>query len=121
MTTVLPPLAGVFGVPRLQFALYDVAGSILWAGVWMGLGFLFSSAIETVILRVASLGRAAVLVVAAVLVGYVVLKYLRRQLFLRRLRMARISAEELKGKLAAGEELVVIDLRTALDVAAMIA
>jgi len=47
-----------------------------------------------------------------------VLKYLRRQLFLRRLRMARISAEELKGKLAAGEELVVIDLRTALDVAA---
>ena len=118
MTTVLPPLAGVFGVPRLQFALYDVAGSILWAGVWMGLGFLFSSAIETVILRVASLGRAAVLVVAAVLVGYVVLKYLRRQLFLRRLRMARISAEELKGKLAAGEELVVIDLRTALDVAA---
>ena len=118
MTTVLPPLAGVFGVPRLQFALYDVAGSILWAGVWMGLGFLFSSAIETVILRVASLGRAAVLVVAAVLVGYVVLKYLRRQLFLRRLRMARISAEELKGKLAAGEEIVVIDLRTALDVAA---
>jgi hypothetical protein len=63
-------------------------------------------------------GRAAVLVVAAVLVGYVVLKYLRRQLFLRRMRMARISAEELKGKLAAGEELVVIDLRTALDVAA---
>ena len=118
MTTVLPPLAGVFGVSRLQFALYDVAGSILWAGVWMGLGFLFSDAIETVILRVASLGRAAVLVVASALVGYVVLKYLRRQLFLRRLRTARISAEELKGKLAAGEEIVIIDLRTALDVAA---
>jgi membrane protein DedA with SNARE-associated domain len=36
---VVPPLAGVFGVSRLQFALYDVAGSVLWAGFWTGVGY----------------------------------------------------------------------------------
>jgi membrane protein DedA with SNARE-associated domain len=118
MTTVLPPLAGVFGVSRLQFALYDVAGSVLWAGVWMGLGFVFSDAIEQVILRVAGLGRSAGLVVAAALILYILVKYLRRQLFLRRLRMARIPPEELRRKIDAGEDVTVIDLRTALDVTA---
>ena len=118
MTTVLPPLAGVFGVSRLQFALYDVAGSVLWAGVWMGLGFVFSDAIEQVILRVASLGRSAGLVVAAALILYILVKYLRRQLFLRRLRMAQIPPEELRRKIDAGEDVTVIDLRTALDVTA---
>jgi membrane protein DedA with SNARE-associated domain len=118
LTTVLPPLAGVFGVPRLQFALYDAAGSILWAGVWMGIGFVFSGAIEQVLIRVASLGRAAALVVGAALVGYVLLKYLRRWAFLRRLRIARIPPEDLKRKLDAGEDIAILDLRTALDVAA---
>jgi len=118
MTTVLPPLAGVFGVSRLQFALYDVAGSVLWAGVWMGLGFVFSDAIEQVILRVAGLGRSAGLVVAAALILYILVKYLRRQLFLRRLRMAQIPPEELRRKIDAGEDVTVIDLRNALDVTA---
>ena len=118
MTTVMPPLAGVFGISRLQFALYDAAGSVLWAGVWMGLGFVFSDGIEQVILRVASLGRSAVLVIGAALILYVVVKYLRRQLFIRRLRMARIPPEDLRQKIDAGEDVTIIDLRTALEVVA---
>jgi membrane protein DedA with SNARE-associated domain len=118
LTTVMPPLAGVFGVPRLRFALYDLAGVVLWAGLWAGIGYVFSDAIEAVALRVSALGRAAGLVVAGALVGYVLLKYLRRRLFLRRLRIARISPEDLKRKLDAGEDVAILDLRTALDVAA---
>src|SRR5262245_60975454 len=30
LTTLLPALAGVFAVTRLQFALYDLAGVLLW-------------------------------------------------------------------------------------------
>src|SRR2546425_3088119 len=78
LTTVMPPLAGVFGVPRLPFALYDLAGIVLWAGFWMGIGYVFSSAIEPVIIRVSGLGRAAAWVVGAALIGYILLKYLRR-------------------------------------------
>jgi membrane protein DedA with SNARE-associated domain len=119
LTTVLPPLAGVVGVPRLQFALYDLAGIVLWAGFWTGIGYVFSSAIEQVLVRVSGLGRAAALVVGAALIGYVLLKYLRRWMFLRRLRIARISPEDLRRKIEAGEDIAILDLRTALDVAAV--
>jgi membrane protein DedA with SNARE-associated domain len=119
LTTVMPPLAGVFGVPRLRFAIYDLTGVALWAGFWSGIGYVFSDTIEVVALRVSALGRTAGLMVAGVLVGYVLLKYLRRRLFLRQLRIARISPEELKRKLAAGEDVAILDLRTALDVTAV--
>jgi len=56
-------------------------------------------------------------VLGAALIGYVVLKYLRRRLFLRRLRIARITPEDLRRKLEAGEDIAIVDLRTALDVA----
>jgi membrane protein DedA with SNARE-associated domain len=118
LTTVMPPLAGVFGVSRLRLVVYDLAGVILWAGVWAGIGYAFSDAIEEVVLRVSALGHTAGLVVAGILIGYILLKYLRRQLFLRRLRVARISPADLKHKLDTGEDILILDLRTALDVAA---
>ena len=118
LTTVMPPLAGVFGVSRLRFVRYDLAGVLLWAGLWSGIGYFFSEAIEVVVRRVSALGRTAGVLVAGLLVAYVLLKYLRRWLFLRRLRIARISPEDLKRRLEAGEDIAIIDLRTALDVAA---
>ena len=118
LTTVMPPLAGVFGVPRLRFVLYDLAGIVLWAGLWLGVGYAFSEAIEVVVRRVSALGHTAGLLAAGVLVGYILLKYLRRWLFLRRLRIARIPAEEVQRKLAAGEDVLILDLRTALDATA---
>jgi membrane protein DedA with SNARE-associated domain len=118
LTTVMPPLAGVFGVPRPRFALYDLAGVVLWAGFWMATGYVFSETIEMIARRVSTLGRAAGLLIVAVLLGYILLKYLRRQLFLRQLRIARVSPEELKRKLDAGEDVAILDVRSALDVAA---
>jgi membrane protein DedA with SNARE-associated domain len=119
LTTVMPPLAGVFGVSRLRFAVYDLAGVVLWAALWLGIGYLFSTTIEEVVARVTAAGRTTGLVVAGALVGYLLLKYVRRWLFIRRLRIARIPPEDLKGKLDAGESVAVIDLRTALDVTAV--
>jgi membrane protein DedA with SNARE-associated domain len=118
LTTVLPPLAGAFGVSRLQFALYDVGGSLLWSGFWLGVGYLFSEAIEGVIERIARLGHTAIVFIVAAVVAYLALKYLRRWLFLRRFRVARISPETLKEKLEGGEDVTIIDLRNELDVIA---
>src|SRR5262249_139890 len=118
LTTVMPPLAGIFGVPRLRFALYDLAGVLLWAGLWAGVGYVFSETIEEVARRVSALGRTAGVLAVASLVGYIVLKYVRRRLFLRRLWISRITAEDLKRRLDAGEDVAVLDVRSALDVAA---
>jgi membrane protein DedA with SNARE-associated domain len=118
LTTVMPPLAGIFGVSRLRFVLYDLAGVVLWAGLWVAVGYVFSGAIDAVVRRVSTLGHGVGVAAAALLVGWVLVKFLRRWLFLRRLRMARISPEDLKGKLDAGEDVAIIDLRTVLDVSA---
>jgi|SRR5262245_818413 len=119
LTTVVPPLAGIFAIPRARFALYEIAGVVLWAGTWIGLGYLFSDAIALIALSAARLGRTLGLVVVAAAAGYILLKYLRRRLFLRTLRIARISPDALKARLDAGEDISIIDLRTPLDVAAV--
>ena len=50
------------------------------------------------------------------LAGYILWKYVKRQRFLHRLRIARISPRELLEKLNAGEEVMIVDLRQPLDI-----
>ena len=51
----------------------------------------------------------------AAFAGYILWKFYHRQKFLRKLRIARITPEELKGKIDAGEDVLVVDLRHSLD------
>jgi len=51
-------------------------------------------------------------VVAALLGAYIVVKFLLRRRYLRRLRRATISPEALEGRLDAGEDVSIVDLRT---------
>jgi membrane protein DedA with SNARE-associated domain/rhodanese-related sulfurtransferase len=118
LTTIMPPLAGVFAVTRARFALYDLTGVVLWAGTWLSLGYFFSDAIALITTRASALGRALGLVMVAALAGYILVKYVRRHLVLQRSRRARVSAEGLKRRLDAGDEVTVIDVRTPRDVAA---
>jgi len=83
LSTVMPPLAGVFAVTRGRFALYDLAGVLLWAGTWLALGYFFSDAIVSIAARATGLGRMLGLVIVTALVGYLPVKYGRRHLFLR--------------------------------------
>jgi rhodanese-related sulfurtransferase len=56
-----------------------------------------------------------VLLLSAGLAGYILYKYAARRRFIRQLRIARISVEELKRKLDDGESPVIVDLRDAHD------
>jgi membrane protein DedA with SNARE-associated domain len=112
LTTVMPPLAGVFAITRVRFALYDLAGVLLWAGTWLALGYFFSDGIVLITAKASALGRMLGLVIVTTLAGYILVKYGRRRLFLRKLRTARVSPEALKRRLDAGENVAMIDLRT---------
>jgi rhodanese-related sulfurtransferase len=48
--------------------------------------------------------------------AYVLWHFWQRQRFLRKLRIARITPEELLRKINAGEEVMIVDLRSSLDV-----
>jgi len=111
----VPPMAGHLGMRLGRFVLLDGLGAILWICVFSGAGFLFSEQIESVALMLARLGNGAVILAAGGLAGYLVGKYVQRRRYLRKLRVARISPDELMRKLAAGEDPVIIDLRHALE------
>jgi membrane protein DedA with SNARE-associated domain len=110
-STAAPPLAGVLGMPLLRFAVFTGLGGLIWAGAFVGLGWLFSAQLEVVADYVARLGGRAVAVLAASLGAYIAWKYVARQRFLRRIKIARITPEALKASLDAGDDLMIVDVR----------
>lgn len=119
LNPVTAALSGVVKVRLGRFVVYATASGFAWAVVWMGLGYMFSDLIEEVTAQAARLGHGSILAVLGVLGGYVGIKYLQRHRFLRALRTARIGADELKRRLDEGQETLIVDLRTRLDVQAM--
>src|SRR5262245_3914129 len=79
LTTILPPLAGVFAVGRVRFVLYDFAGVLLWAVTWLSAGYFFSDGIALIANRVTALGHLFGLVVVIMLIGYALFLYRRRR------------------------------------------
>src|ERR1700724_4556862 len=115
LSTVAPPLAGIFHMRPRRFFLFDAGGSLLWAGTFLGLGFAFSGEIERIAEHAVRLGGWLLVILIAMLASYIAYKFIARQRFLRELRISRISVDELKEKIDAGEELVIVDLRHSLD------
>jgi membrane protein DedA with SNARE-associated domain len=119
LSTVAPPLAGMVGIGRPQFIALDITAAILWAGTWMGLGYVFSDALELVASRAARLGNWIAVVIAAAFGAYVLIKFVQRRRFIRSLRIARIMPDELKRRLDKGDDtFVIVDTRSVLDVTA---
>lgn len=113
--TVAPPLAGMFEMRVSRFLIYDFLGTALWSVTFLGLGYAFHPQIEAVALFAERLGAGALAILIAALALYLAWKAIRRRRFLRELRIARITPDELKAKLDAGEPIEVVDLRHAVD------
>lgn len=117
LSPIASTLAGMVGVARRQFIALDSLGAIIWAGAWMGLGYVFSDVLELVATWVSYLGKYALLIIGAALASYIAIKFIQRRRFFRSLRIARITPDELKRRLDAGDgDLAVIDTRSALEV-----
>ncbi len=112
---VAPPLAGIFHMRMSRFLLFDASGACLWAGTFLGVGYIFSGQIERIADHAAALGSWALVILVAALVSYIAWKYIARQRFIRELRISRITVEELKEKIDKGEDMVIVDLRHSLD------
>ena len=115
LNTASPPLAGIFRMRLERFLFFDALGIILWVGAYVGLGYAFSDQLERVAARALALGAGLIALLLAAFGGFLVWKYVKRQRFLRELRVARITPDELKQMLDAGEDTVIVDLRHALD------
>ena len=116
---IAPPLAGMVGVGPARFVAYSAAAALLWAGVWIGLGYLAGDALQYVVQETGRFGSVLGWVVAVVIIAYAAVKWMKRQRFLRKLRIARMTQLELKSHLDAGDAMFIVDLRSSLDVATL--
>jgi membrane protein DedA with SNARE-associated domain/rhodanese-related sulfurtransferase len=105
-------LAGYQRTPLRRFVAYDGTGALLWAGVAIATGVIFHGAVNEALMTLESMGRVGLGVVLVVIVAFVIRKYWKRRLFLRELRMERISVAELQALMDTPESPLLIDVRS---------
>lgn len=118
LSTAAPPMAGMFGMSLTRFLVFDGFGTLLWAGGWTGLGYIFSNQLERAVSYAAGFGAAAGVALVAGLAAYLGGKYFQRVRMIRRMRVARITPVEVKRMMETGEDIFIVDLRHSVDVAA---
>lgn len=114
LSTLVPPLAGNAGVSTSRFVFFDGLSSLLYTGSFILVGVLFSRQLEQILNALTGLGHSAIGVVAGLAALYIGYKYFQRQRLLNELRMARITVDELHQKQEAGENPIILDLRSQL-------
>src|SRR3984957_10166196 len=118
LNAMAAPLSGIIRMGWRRFLLFDVLGALFWSSSFMITGYVFSGELERIAAQAAYLGEWVLVLVLAAFAGYIGWKYYNRRRFLRKLRISRITPEELKEKIDAGEDVIIVDLRHALDFAA---
>ena len=111
LTTLAPPLAGMSGMPLRRFVVLDLVGDFLWVTTFVGIGWLAGEPFFRLVHLAMAYAGSAVGAAAIVLALYLLYKLLQHVRFRTSLRVARLSAGELKARLDQGEDLVLVDLR----------
>jgi membrane protein DedA with SNARE-associated domain/rhodanese-related sulfurtransferase len=107
---VSPPLAGAGGATVGGFLAYDTAGSVLWTGAYVLLGFGFWRQIDRVMFFIDRFGKSVAIVVGVPLLLYILWRALHLIRIIRHLRLRRISPAMLQSRIDAGEKLAIFDL-----------
>jgi membrane protein DedA with SNARE-associated domain/rhodanese-related sulfurtransferase len=108
------PVAGMSGMERGRFLLFNGLGSLLWAVVFALAGYIPARKLPIDVLIEEAAGWLLALLVVA-LIANVVWKYVQRQKFIKSLRVSRMTVHELKAALDRGERPFVVDLRHKLE------
>lgn len=113
LTNITVAMAAVTPMRLGTFVMLNVAGTVLYFSVPVLLGALFYRAIDQILDTTATLGTTGIVVILAILALYVVVRWWRRQAFIRQLRMDRISVDELIAMIDAGNVPIILDVRSA--------
>jgi rhodanese-related sulfurtransferase len=115
MGVVSTPLAGIIRMRLSRFLLLDGLGAFGWVGAYTFIGYLFGRQLDRALEYAFGMGRTFLVLVAAGLAIYVLRKYVSRRRFIRDHLIGRITPQELMRKIDAGDKIVIIDVRHALD------
>jgi hypothetical protein len=111
LSLIAVAMAGVTKMPVLIFLLLDGIGSVLFISAFVALGLLFQDAITSMLSTLTQLGKIGGLIVVAAIGLYLLTKWWRRRLFIRQLRMDRITVAELRKLIDDGQKIIILDVR----------
>jgi rhodanese-related sulfurtransferase len=114
LSTLVPPLAGATRVQWRAFLLFDGIGSMLWAASGLGAGYLMHAQIAELLAQTERLGTGALILVAAIVAGYIATKWWQRRRLNATLRSARIDVDELQALVTSGARPTIVDVRSAV-------
>lgn len=115
LSTIAPPMAGMFKVTAWKFLGMDTGGALLWSGAYLIVGWIFRDQLELAAAMLARLGSGLIVLLVGAVVLYIAFKYIQRQRVYRDLRIARIAPRELKSRMDKGENVIVVDLRSEFE------
>lgn len=112
LSMLAPPLAGALGMRAKSFAIFNLAGTVLWAGSGIALGALFHDQIERLLKSLSDLGGIALVLLAALLAVYIAVRAWRRWRVNRlSVNLPRIRPGELAELVKQQEAMVIVDVR----------
>jgi len=111
LNTVAQPMAGIVRLSWLRFLVYDVCGTLFWAGTVLIAGRLFHRQIEDVLALLRRTGASILALAIVAAIGWITFKFIQRRRFIHKLRVSRITPEELKQEIDRGIPVVIVDLR----------
>ncbi len=115
---VAATLSGHFRINLFRFFSYSAVGSIAWILTYLTIGYVFSDQLEDVAEYLARFGIWLLIFLGGVIIAYIIYRYMRRQRILRDLNIPKISADDLRRMLDNNEDVMIVDLRSSLDIAA---
>ena len=83
----------------------------MWAGVAISLGYIFRNAVDDVLGVLQQMGKIGLVLIVLAFVAYVFWKWLHRKRFIQQLVMDRISVDEVRTLIDAGQFGMMIDVR----------
>jgi membrane protein DedA with SNARE-associated domain/rhodanese-related sulfurtransferase len=110
--TIAPPMSGAMGTSYPRFLGFSVPGGLIWCGTGIGIGAYFHQSIDDVLDILATMGSTALSVLGALLVLFILYKYVERKRFQQAVQMERITVDELKQLLVDGHAPVMVDARS---------
>jgi len=114
VSAVSIPTASAMGLPYGRFVLYDGAGCVIWSGVYIGAGMLFSTEVRRLLDAMAQVGGVSLLVLLLLFATYIGLKFAQRRRLRRLYHLVRIAPAELAEMLSQADDLLILDARSQL-------
>jgi membrane protein DedA with SNARE-associated domain/rhodanese-related sulfurtransferase len=104
-------LCGITRVNPFLFAALDAIGAAIYLAVPVVFGRLFHNAIDDTLATLLRLNEYGLALVLGLLACYLILRWINRHLFIRRLTMDRITVEELGDLVDKGLLPIILDVR----------